>query len=99
MLFLDIMTVFTGRYLARHPAHVNTKSRRFRSPGGGFHSGDASIGGCFRGAARRMTIRNRGGSDPQAADFIQDVNRFQFPSEDMADEMGEEAAAFICGLI
>src|SRR5450756_2712598 len=46
-----------------------------------------------------MSIRNRGGSDPQAADFIQDVNRFQLPSEEVADEMGEEAAAFICGLI
>ncbi len=34
----------------------------------------------------------------QPADFIQDVNRFQLPSEDVADEMGKEAPAFVGGL-
>jgi hypothetical protein len=45
-----------------------------------------------------MSIRNRRGSNHKAVDFIQDVNRFQLPSEDVADEMGEEAVAFIRGL-
>ena len=45
-----------------------------------------------------MSIRNRGGSDFQSPDFIQDMNRFQLPSEGVADEMGEEPPTLVGGL-
>ena len=41
----------------------------------------------------------RGGvSDPEPSDFIQDVERFELPSEEVPDEMGEEPAALVGGL-
>jgi hypothetical protein len=35
----------------------------------------------------------------QPADVIEDVYRFQFPSEDVSDKKGEELPAFVGGLI